>query len=137
MCEQALEDPKGSCQYQFWHELIIRTNVARDLMMLANVECPEELAADRMTRLNKELKEFFEKGEGQKCCVTSLYTRVMYTYVHLTLTPVLWTQPELALMSHLLTSETISFANFYCLLIYLVTLYNVYNVRWKVAVSEG
>lgn len=84
MCEQALEDPKGSCQHQFWHELIIRTNVARDLMMLANVKCPEELAADRMTLLNKELKEFFEKGEAQKCRVTSLYTRVMCTYVHLT-----------------------------------------------------
>lgn len=84
MCGQALEDPKGSCQYQFWHELIIRTNVARDLMMVVTVKCPEELAADRMTRLNKELKEFFETGEGQKCRVISLYTRVMNMYVHLT-----------------------------------------------------
>jgi hypothetical protein len=84
VCEQALEDPKGSCLHQLWHELIIRTNVARDLTMLVNVKCPEELAADRMTHLNKELKEFFEKEEGQKCRVTSLYTRVMYTYVYLT-----------------------------------------------------
>jgi hypothetical protein len=42
------------------------------------------LAADRMTHLNKELKEFFEKGEGQKCRVTSHYSRVTYTYVHIT-----------------------------------------------------
>jgi hypothetical protein len=83
-CEQALEDPEGGCQYQFWHELIIHTNVAHDLMMLVYVKCPEELAADRMTRLNKELKELFENGEGQKCRVTSLYTRVTYTYVNFT-----------------------------------------------------
>jgi hypothetical protein len=36
----------------------------------------------------------------------------------------------------LLTSETISFANFCCLSIYLVTLYEVYSVRWEV-VTEG
>jgi hypothetical protein len=83
VCEQAFADPVGSCQYQFWNELIIRTNLAHDLLMLVNVKCPEEVAADRMARLNKELKEFFEKG-GHKCRVTSLYTRVMYTYVHLT-----------------------------------------------------
>jgi hypothetical protein len=50
-------------------------------MMLVYVKCPEELAADRMARLNKELKELFENGEGRECRVTSLYTRVTYTYV--------------------------------------------------------
>lgn len=79
-CKQALEDPEGGCQYQIWHELIIRTNVARDLMMVVCLKCPEDLAADKMTLLNKELKEFFENGEGREYCVTSLYTRARYTY---------------------------------------------------------
>jgi hypothetical protein len=83
VCEREFEDPVGSCQYQFWNELIIRTNLAHDLLMLVNVKCPEELAAVRMAHLNKELRDFFKKA-GRKCRVTSLYARVMYTYVHLT-----------------------------------------------------
>lgn len=81
--EEASEDPEGRYQYQFWHELIIRTNQAHDLLFLVFVHCPQDLAAGRMERLNKQLKEFFENGEGKKCGVVSLYTKVTYTYVHL------------------------------------------------------
>jgi hypothetical protein len=81
--EQASEDPEGRCQHHFWHELIIRTNEASELMLIVSVHGSQELAVGRMERLNKELKEFFENGEGKNCGVTSIYTKVTYTYVHL------------------------------------------------------
>ncbi|XP_023723764.2 uncharacterized protein LOC111873348 isoform X1 [Cryptotermes secundus] len=45
-------------------------------MVLVFVRCSQDLAAGRIKLLNKELKEFFENGEGKKCRVVSVYTRV-------------------------------------------------------------
>jgi hypothetical protein len=81
--EQTSEDPEGRCQYEFWHELVIRTSESRELMLIVSVHGQQELAAGRMERLHKELKEFFENGVGKQCGVTSIYTKVTYTYVHL------------------------------------------------------
>jgi hypothetical protein len=81
--DKALEDSWGKYQHQFWHSLVIRTNVAGDLMFSVFVHCPQNLAAGRMKHLNMELKEFFENGEGRKCGVVSVYTKVKYTYVYL------------------------------------------------------
>lgn len=81
--EKASEDSVGRCQHQFWHELVIRTNEACELMLIVYVHGSEELALGRMERLNKELKEFFENGERNNYGITSIYTKVTYTYVYL------------------------------------------------------
>jgi hypothetical protein len=81
--EQASEGTEGRYQHQFWHELFIRTNEAHELMLIVSVRGSQELADGRMEHLNKELKEFFDSGEGKNCGVTSIYTKVVYTYVHL------------------------------------------------------
>ncbi|XP_021938391.1 uncharacterized protein LOC110838976 isoform X2 [Zootermopsis nevadensis] len=77
--EKASEDSVGRCQHQFWHELVIRTNEACELMLIVYVHGSEELALGRMERLNKELKEFFENGERNNYGITSIYTKVTYT----------------------------------------------------------
>ncbi|XP_069691020.1 tRNA (uracil-5-)-methyltransferase homolog B-like [Periplaneta americana] len=73
--------PDSNDNYRFWHELIVRTNQAEELMVVVFVQCLREVAQDRMIRLNEELKEFFENGEGKDCRVVSVYTKVTDTYV--------------------------------------------------------
>lgn len=80
--DKTLKDSEGKYQYQFLQNLVIRTNLARDLMVLVFVRCPQDMAADRIELLSKELKEFFENGEGKKSNVVSIYTKVMHMYVH-------------------------------------------------------
>lgn len=105
--DKALEDSEGKYQYQFWHNLVIRTNLARDLMVLVFVHCPQDVAAGRMKRLNKELKEFFENGEGKKCGVVSVLTKVTYMYVHL---------KHHQLPGFIQTAPTVNVTNILCLL---------------------
>jgi hypothetical protein len=81
--DKTLEKSGGKHQHKFWHRLVICTNLARDLMFLVFVQSPQDLAAGRIKRLNTELKEFFERGEGSKCGVVSVYTKMTYVYIQL------------------------------------------------------
>jgi hypothetical protein len=125
--DKALEDSEGKYQYQFWHSLVIRTNVARDLMFLVFVHCPQDLAAGRIKRLNTELKEFFENGEGKKCGVVSVYTKLMYMYVHL---------KHHKLPGFIQIAPTVDVTNIQCLLFivfsYLMTPCKSYSVKWEI-----
>lgn len=78
---QASEKAPGKCK--FWHELIIRTNIAQDLMLLVFVHCKQDSAADELKSLNEELKEFFENGEGKDCRLVALFTKAVCTYVRM------------------------------------------------------
>jgi hypothetical protein len=66
-------------QYKFWHELVIRTNHAQDLMFMVYVQSPQETADERMKRLHEDLKVFSESEEAKKCRITSIYTKVTHT----------------------------------------------------------
>jgi hypothetical protein len=125
--DKALEDSEDKYLYQFWQELLIRTNLARELMVVVFVQCPQDVAADRIERLNEELKEFFENGEGRKCGVVSLYTRVTYTYVHL---------KHRQLPGFMQTELTVNVTNILCLLFivlsYLMTTRRSHSVKWEV-----
>jgi hypothetical protein len=81
--DKALEVSEGKHQHQFWHSVVIHTNLAHDLMFMVLVQSPQDLAAGRIKRLNMKLKEFFENGDGSKCGVVSVYTKMMYVYIHL------------------------------------------------------
>jgi hypothetical protein len=127
--EKAWEDSEVKHQFKFWHDLVIRTNLGHDLMFLVFVDGPQDLAPGRIKRLNKELKEFFENGEGKKCGVTSVFTKVMHKYVHL---------KQCQLSGFIQTALTICYQHsvfaIYCFffVLYLMTLHSLYSVKWEV-----
>jgi hypothetical protein len=125
--DKALEVSEGKHQHPFWHSLIIRTNLAHDLMVLVFVQSPQDLAAGRIKHLNMKLKEFFENGEGSKCGVVSVYTRMTYVYIHL---------KYYQLSGFIQTAQAVNVTFILCLLffclLYLLTLRRLYSVKWDV-----
>jgi hypothetical protein len=71
-------DADGEAQYRFWHEVVIRTNQAKDMMFMVYVQSPQEAAEERMKRLDEEMKAFFESEEAKKCQIISIYTKVTH-----------------------------------------------------------
>lgn len=75
---ERVSDADGVVQYKFWHEVVIRTNQAKDLMFMVYVQSPQETAEERMKRLDDEMKAFFESDEAKKCRIISIYTKVTH-----------------------------------------------------------
>ncbi|KAM9067729.1 LOW QUALITY PROTEIN: tRNA (uracil-5-)-methyltransferase homolog B-like [Sarcophilus harrisii] len=65
-------DPYGDGQGGHWHELTVRS--ARRGHTMAIVAChPQQLSPDELRAHREQLREFFTRGPGEVCGLTSLY----------------------------------------------------------------
>ncbi|KAJ9595601.1 hypothetical protein L9F63_013197 [Diploptera punctata] len=56
----------------YWRHLVVRMTSNNELMVVV-VAHPQSLTEEELTRLKNDLKDYFEKGAGKACNISSLY----------------------------------------------------------------
>jgi hypothetical protein len=56
----------------YWRHLVVRMTSNNELMVVV-VAHPQSLTEDELMRLKNDLKDYFVKGAGKACNISSLY----------------------------------------------------------------